>query len=119
VSPTWAFFEPLIPGFNIYSIAARLSEAIDKLGGHRTALPLLGLALLLAITPAIVLLWVLRGARIALSGGGLLEVEAFGVLVMFAFQAVALVIALFVIWQVEGLSRRKAIEVGKASSLEA
>src|SRR5262245_41008686 len=41
VSPTWAFFEPLIPGFNIYSIPARIAEVIQKLGGHLYATALI------------------------------------------------------------------------------
>jgi hypothetical protein len=117
VSPNWAFIEPLIPGLNFFALPARMSEAIHKLGGHRSALPLLGLALLLAVTPAGVLYWVLRGGRLVLSLHEYFRVQALGLLVMFSFQAIALVIGLVVIWQIEGLARRKADEVAAGPAI--
>jgi hypothetical protein len=111
VSPTWAFFEPLIPGFNFFALPARMSEVIDKLGGHRSALPLLGLAALLVLTPAGILYFALRAARLVLPTVEFFRFQALGVLVMFGFQAIALAIGLVVLWQIEGLARRTAEEL--------
>jgi hypothetical protein len=108
VSPTWAFFEPLIPGFNIYAIPARMAEAITKLGGNAAAMPLLGLAIVLAFGPAVVIGALLRFAS-GLFGEGdeLRQALAIGLMVVFAFQAVALAIGLVVVWQVEGMQRSR------------
>jgi len=108
VSPTWAFFEPLIPGFNLYSIPARIAEVIQKLGGHLYATALIGLAWILVIGPALVLAYVARFTRFFGTGAELLRVTSIGAIVVFAFQAAALVLMLVVLWQVEKLLRAKA-----------
>jgi len=64
VSPTWAFFEPLIPGFNLYAIPTRIAEVIQKLGGHLYATALIGLAWILVIGPALLLVYVARFTRL-------------------------------------------------------
>jgi hypothetical protein len=108
VSPTWAFAEPLIPGFNLYSIPARIADVIQKLGGHLYATALIGLAWFLVVVPAALLLYVARFTRIFGSGADLLRVTSLSSLIVFAFQAVALILMLVVIWQVEKLQRAKA-----------
>jgi hypothetical protein len=108
VSPNWAFAEPLIPGFNLYSIPARIAEVIQKLGGHLYATALIGLAWILVVVPAALLLYVARFTRIFGTGADLLRVTSLSSLVVFAFQSVALILMLVVIWQVEKLQRAKA-----------
>ena len=105
VSPTWAFFEPLIPGFNIYAIPARMAEAITKLGPHQGAMPLLGLAIISAFGPAIVIGVLLRFTGMFGTGAELRQALAIGLIVVFACQAVALAIGNVVVWQIEGLAR--------------
>jgi hypothetical protein len=114
VSPTWAFFEPLIPGFNLYAIPARMGEMITKLGPHPTAMPLLGLAIVILFGPAIALGFVLRFTRIFGTGNDLREATAIGLIVIFVCQAVAIVIGNIVVWQIEGLARKRheAIALG-------
>jgi hypothetical protein len=107
VSPTWAFFEPLIPGFNVYAIPARMAEAITKLGGHPSAMPLLGLAIILAFGPAVVIGFLLRFTGMFGTGAELRIALAIGLLVVFACQAAALAIGLVVVWQIEGMTRRR------------
>jgi len=111
VSPTWAFFEPLIPGFNLYAIPTRIAEAIQKLGGHLYATALIGLAWILVVGPALLLVYVARFTRIFGTGADLLRVTSLSSLVVFAFQSVALVLMLVVMWQVEKLLREKAASV--------
>ena len=108
VSPTWAFFEPLIPGFNLYAIPARIAEVIQKLGGHLYATALIGLAWILVIGPALLLVYVARFTRLFGTGADLLRVTSLSSLVVFAFQSIALVLMLVVLWQVEKLLREKA-----------
>ena len=108
VSPTWAFFEPLIPGFNLYAIPTRIAEVIQKLGGHLYATALIGLAWILVIGPALLLVYVARFTRLFGTGADLLRVTSLSSLVVFAFQSIALVLMLAVLWQVEKLLREKA-----------
>lgn len=108
VSPTMAFVEPLIPGFNLYAIPARIAEVIQKLGGHLYATALIGLAWLLVIGPALLLVYVARFTRFLGTGAELLRVTSIGAIVVFAFQAIALVLMLVVLWQVEKMLRAKA-----------
>ena len=107
VSPTWAFFEPLIPGFNVYAIPTRMAEAITKLGGHPSAMPLLGLAIVFAFGPAVVVAFLLRFTRLFGTGAELREAIAIGLIVVFVAQAIAIAIGLVVVWQIEGMCRAK------------
>ena len=116
VSPTWAFFEPLIPGFNLYAIPARIAEVIQKLGGHLYATALIGLAWILVIGPALILAYVARFTRLFGTGAELLRVTSLGALVVFAFQAIALVLMLVVLWEVEKLLREKAAALPATST---
>jgi hypothetical protein len=112
VSPTWAFFEPLIPGFNVYAIPARMAEAITRLGGHPSAMPLLGLALIVAFGPAVVIGVLLRFTGMFGTGAELRQALAIGLVVVFACQAIALTLGLVVVWQIEGLTRRRHESLG-------
>ena len=116
VSPNWAFVEPLIPGFNLYSIPARIAEVIQKLGGHLYATAVIGLAWILIVGPAVLLLYVARFTRFLGTGAELLRVTSIGAVFVFAFQAIALVLMLTVLWQVEKLLRAKAASVGVAGA---
>lgn len=107
VSPTFAFFEPLIPGFNLYAIPSRMGEMITKLGPHPTALPLLGLAIVLVVGTAAVYLLLFRFTRILSAFGERSDVLAIALLVGFAVEAVAIVIANVVVWQIEGMARNR------------
>jgi hypothetical protein len=108
VSPTWAFAEPLIPGFNLYSIPARMAEVIQKLGGHLYATAMIGLAWVLVVGPALVLLYVARFTRFLGTGAELLRVTSIGAIAVFVFQSVALALMLWVLWEIEKLMRTKA-----------
>jgi hypothetical protein len=116
VSPTWAFVEPLIPGFNLYSIPARIAEVIQKLGGHLYATALIGLAWILLVGPAVVLVYVARFTRFLGTGAELLRVTSIGAVVVFVFQSIALALMLVVLWQVEKLLRAKAESVVVATN---
>jgi hypothetical protein len=123
VSPNWAFVEPLIPGFNLYSIPARIAEVIQKLGGHLYATAVIGLAWILIVGPTLILVYVARFTRFLGTGAELLRVTSIGAVFVFVFQAIALVLMLTVLWQVEKLLRAKAesVSVGgsKAATTEA
>ena len=107
VSATWAFFEPMIPGFNIYAIPSRMGEAIDRLGGHAWAIPLLGLAIILALGPAIAAGFLIRFTGLFGTGAELRIAIAIGLIVVFVCQAVAFVLGLVILWQIESLQRLK------------
>jgi ribosomal protein L40E len=119
VSPTWAFVEPLIPGFNLYSIPARIAEVIEKLGGHLYATALIGLAWFLVVVPAALLVYLARFTGFLGTGAELLRVTSIGALVVFVFQVVALALMLVVLWQVEKLHRAKAASLGVANTAPA
>jgi hypothetical protein len=107
VSPTWAFFEPLIPGFNLYALPTRIAEAIDKLGPHPWAMPLLGLGLLFAFVPPVAAGVLLRFTGLFGTGDELRGAIAVGLILVFICQAIALVLGLVILWQVEGMQRRR------------
>jgi len=117
VSSTMAFIEPLIPGFNLYAIPARVGEVLRKLDERGNGLPLLGLAWVLFIVPVAVLGLAIRistpGSRfdylfnlprspIQPSG---IQTVAFTLFMGFTVQAMALLIGLFLVWKIERLSR--------------
>ena len=107
VSPTWAFFEPMIPGFNLYALPTRIAEAIEKLGPHPWATPLLGLALLLAFVPPVAAGVLLRFTGLFGTGAELRGAIAIGLILVFICQSIALVLGLVILWQVEGLQRAR------------
>jgi hypothetical protein len=116
VSPTWAFFEPLIPGFNLYAIPTRMAEAIQKLGGNAVAMPLLGLALILAFAPAVGAAFLLRFTGLFGTGAELRLATATGLILVFVCQTIALLIGLVVLWQIEGMARSKHVALADASA---
>src|SRR5215212_9704843 len=120
VSSTMALIEPLIPGFNLYALPARVGEVLRKLDEKGNGLPLLGLAWVLFIVPVAVLgvairlstpgsrfdyLFDLPSSPIQASG---IHTVAFALFLGFTVQAMALVIGLFLVWKIERLSRMLA-----------
>jgi hypothetical protein len=108
VSPTWAFFEPMIPGFNLYALPARLGEVLKKLDEKGNGLPLLGLAALLVIVPAVVAGIAIRLSRELETTGDFLRTSGFTLFLEFVFQAAGFAIGIFLIWQIERLARTRA-----------
>jgi hypothetical protein len=105
VSPTMAFFEPLIPGVNLYSLPARAGEVVAKLEGNGRGMALIGLGWLLGFGPLVVGAWITRIGRVTEDGADLLRTLGATFLGAFAFQAVGLAIGLYVVWHIEGLCR--------------
>jgi hypothetical protein len=112
VSPRWAFYEPFIPGRNLYSLPARAAEVIRKLDERAHDNVLIGLAWALVVAPIPLFAIVARIAYYFGSTADLLAIAGFGAPVVFAFQSVGLLIALIVVWRVEALQRAKADAVG-------
>ena len=108
VSPTMAFMEPLIPGFNLYALPARLGEVLKKLDEKGNGLPLLGLASLLFIGPAVAAAIAIRLSREFETTGDFLHTSGFTLFLAFVFQAMGLIIGVYLIWQVERLARARA-----------
>jgi hypothetical protein len=114
VSPTWAFVEPLIPGVNLYALPTRMAEVTRKLGGESgMTVPLLGVAILLFIGPAVVIGVLLRFTSFIATDGEFASVGVPLALIGFLCQSIALGIGLVVVWQIEGLQRRR-VEGGSA-----
>ena len=67
-----------------------------------------GLAWILVVGPALVLVYVARFTRFLGTGAELARVTSIGAIAVFVFQAIALVLMLVVLWQVEKLLRAKA-----------
>ena len=108
VSPRWAFYEPFIPGRNLYSLPARTAEVIRKLDERARDNLLIGLAWALVVAPIPLFAILVRFAYYAGSTADFLEIAGFGAPVVFAFQSVGLVVALIVVWRVEALQRARA-----------
>ncbi|MEW5992352.1 MAG: hypothetical protein AB1736_13555 [Chloroflexota bacterium] len=107
VSPTMALIEPLIPGLNLYSLPARAGEVVQKLEGGTRGLAMIALSWLLVVAPFVVTFWVMRVSRFAGTGADFFRATGWSWLVGFAFQAAGLVLALAVIWHIEGLCRAR------------
>jgi len=112
VSPRWAFYEPFIPGRNLYSLPARTAEVVRKLDQRARENVLIGLAWALVVVPIPLFAIVVRLAYFFGSSADFLEIAGFGAPVVFAFQSVGLMVALFVVWHVEALQRAKADSLG-------
>jgi len=108
VSSTFAFIEPLIPGFNVYALPARLGEILGKLDPGGSGLPLLGLAWILFVGPVAVAAFLLRFSLRFESTVDFLRTSGFIIFVGYTFQAMAILIGLFLIWRVERLARMLA-----------
>ena len=109
MSPNWAFFEPLIPGLNLYSLPARAGEVISKLGGSMLGTSLIAISFFLIIGPPIVAGIYLRVFARLLSDPPREFWSTLGttLLVSFTVQVVGLLIALYVLWHIEGMFRRR------------
>jgi hypothetical protein len=108
VSATMAFLEPLIPGFNLYALPARLGEVLKKLDEKGNGVPLLGLAAILFIGPVVVAAVAIRLSREFEATGDFLRTSGFTLFLAFVFQAMGLLIGVYLIWQVERLARSRA-----------
>jgi hypothetical protein len=104
VSPEWAVVEALIPGVNLVAIGARLAEVAKKLDIESRTYPLIGFAGMLIILPPVAAFWIVRFTRF-FDSGDLLPVLSITGIILFAFQAVAYLLLLWVVWQVEARFR--------------
>ena len=107
VSPSWAFIEPLIPGLNLYSLPARAGEVISKLGGSMLGTSLIAISFFLIIGPPIAAGIFLRAIRFVEAGREFWRTVGTTLLASFTVQVVGLVVALYVVWHIEGLFRRR------------
>src|SRR3712207_3003928 len=90
VSPQMAFLEPLIPGFNLYALAARVGEVLRKLDEKGPGLPLLGLSFILVIGAPVVAGILIRVSREFETTGDFLRTSGFTLFLAFSVQAVGL-----------------------------
>ena len=109
VSPSWAFIEPLIPGLNLYALPARTGEVISKLGGSMLGTSLIAISFFLIIGPPIAAGIFLRFFAPILSDPPREFWSTVGttLLASFTVQVVGLLIALYVVWHIEGMFRRR------------
>ena len=109
VSPNWAFVEPLIPGLNLYALPARAGEVITKLGGSMLGMSLIAISFFLIIGPPIVAGIFLRVFARPLSDPRREFWSTLGttLLASFTVQVIGLAIALYIIWHIEGMFRRR------------
>ena len=114
VSPSWAFFEPLIPGLNLYSLPARAGEVISKLGGSMLGTSLVAISFFLIIGPPIAAGIFLRVFARTFSDPPREFWRTLGttLLASFTVQVVGLIIALYVLWHIEGMFRRRVAGEG-------
>jgi F0F1-type ATP synthase membrane subunit c/vacuolar-type H+-ATPase subunit K len=118
VSPRWAFFEPLIPGLNLYSLPARAGEVISKLGGSVLGTSLIAISFFLIIGPPIAAGILLRAVRFV-EGREFWRTLGTTLLASFTVQVVGLVIALYVLWHIEGMFRRRVAGEGSGAAASA
>jgi hypothetical protein len=114
VSPSWAFLEPLIPGLNLWSLPARAAEVISKLGGSMLGTSLIAISFFLIIGPPIAAGIFLRAARFV-EDREFWRTLGTTLLASFTVQVVGLVVALYVVWHIEGMFRRR-VAAGPAPS---
>jgi hypothetical protein len=107
VSPRWAFFEPLIPGLNLYSLPARAGEVISKLGGSTLGTSLVAISFFLIIGPPVAAGIFLRAIRFVEDGREFWGTLGSTLLASFTVQVVGLIVALYVVWHIEGMFRRR------------
>ena len=91
-----------------------MAESIQKLGGHPSAMPLLGLALILDLGPAVVMGFLFRFTGFFGSGVELRQALSVGLILVFVCQAIALLLGLVVLWQIEGLTRARHESIATA-----
>jgi hypothetical protein len=121
VSPSWAFFEPLIPGLNLYSLPARAGEVISKLGGSMLGTSLIAISFFLIIGPPIAAGIFLRVFARLFSDPPREFWSTVGttLLASFTVQVVGLVMALYVMWHIEGMFRRRIAGEGSEAAKSA
>ena len=124
VSGQMAFIEPLIPGFNLWALPARMGELLKKLDEKGSGMALLGLAVILVVAPPIVTGVLLRylaprsfnptrlRSVIDLSAisDELVRTGSFFLLLTSTLVAVGLVIGMSLIWRLERQARGLAEE---------
>jgi hypothetical protein len=115
VSPRMALLEPLIPGFNLYALPARVGEVIRKLDEQSPALPLLALGWGLVVIPPIAAGIMVRFSLLVQDTGDFFQTAGFLILLAFTIEAVGLGIGLWIVWQVERLQRTR-VEAGPLAS---
>ena len=129
VSGTFAFIEPLIPGFNLYALPARLGEVLRKLEDKGGGLALLGLSFILVVIPPIVGALLMRYMlprtfdptrfRSVVTFEGLspefIRTGSFMFLLASTLVAVGLAIGLSLIWRTERLARAH-VAAGKGAT---
>ena len=106
VSSNWAFIEPLVPGLNLYSLPARAGEVVQKLGDSGRGLPMIAISFFLIIGPPVVAAVLIRASRL-LEGPEYHRTVATTLILMFAVQTIGLILALWVMWHIEGLFRAR------------
>lgn len=107
VSPQWAFMEPFIPGRNLYSLPARTGEIARKLDDKASVGALIGLAWTLVVAP---IPFVAIVSRLILFFGTIDDVFGFVEIstpILAAFLIAGLIVALVVVWRVEGLQKAR------------
>lgn len=108
VSPRWAFMEPLIPGLNLWSLPARAAEVMSKLGGSMLGTSLVAISFFLIIGPPIAAGIFLRLTRyVSDPQREFWRTLGTTLLASFTVQVVGLVIALYIVWHIEGMFRRR------------
>ena len=107
VSPTLAFIEPLIPGFNLIAMPARMFEVLTKLEGGLLGQALLGIAVLLVLIPVVVSTVVLRASLFVASTFERAFLGSIGFMIVSACIFVAFLIGIVVLWQIESLCRAR------------
>lgn len=108
VSPDMAFVEGLVPGFNVYTIPARMADILQKLEGKGRGLLLVVIAWGLVIGPPVIVFVASRVARWVDDFGGWLHTFALLLIGSFAIQTVGLVCGLMAAWRIERLMRERA-----------
>jgi hypothetical protein len=126
VSPNWAFLEPLIPGLNLYALPARAGEVITKLGGSTLGISLIAVSFFLVIGPPVAAGIFLRVSReLSDPRREFWSTLPTTLLASFTVQVVGLLMALYVVWHIEGMFRRRlaagpdAPAAGSAEAAEA
>ena len=106
VSPNWAFLEPLIPGLNLFSLPARSAEVITKLGGSMLGTSLIAISFFLIVGPPVAAGIFLRVMR-NFEGREFWRTLGTTLLASFTVQVIGIVVALYIVWHIEGMFRRR------------
>ncbi len=107
VSPRWAFFEPFIPGRNLYSLPARTAEVAKKLDEATGVSPLIGLAWTLVVAPLPILGIASRVVTLLGSAEDLYGYAEIATPITAVCLVAGLAVAIVVVWRVEALQRSR------------